>query len=137
MSIIKARLKPQVIKGRKPKRAKASHTVGQTRRSARLNGANETTSNIDSLQPTNSGAGSGAVDTPCRETLSHVMEAPAAQVNPDDEGSDPEKFFKIDYHFTMEFLGLIAKYEFRCEAARYSRKGSVRLPESLHHENEV
>ncbi len=40
-----------------------------------------------------------------------------------------EKFFRIEFSFTMEFDGLLAKYRFWCPDIQYSREGSIKLPD--------
>jgi hypothetical protein len=53
---------------------------------------------------------------------------PETNQTPQEIHDDAEKYFKIEYTFTMQFDGLLAKYEFWCEKAQHFEAGSVSLP---------
>ena len=138
VSIIKARLKPQAVKGRRKRRPKrVGLPSGPPRRSPRLGRASER-GDSNSTQRTNpETATDDSGDTFCYgenvpinsdfldEEVIIQEEATVQEANND--GS--EKYYHVNYYFTMEFDGLLAKYTFWCEDAQYSQKGSVSLPD--------
>ena len=127
MSVIRERMKPQGAKRRRQRLPKKSyHSPIPSRRSARLSAKTALVSQ-DSMHLNDS---SGDCDTNDKGT-----EAGPNQILPDetnetlqevDDGA--EKYFRIEYTFTMQFDGLLARYEFYCENAEYFKAGSVSLP---------
>ena len=130
MSKIGTRLQPKSVKSRKSRRKKMDRgPIPPSRRSARLNGTNGTAGPI-SGQPIDVDAIDGGIYagsiSPQNESEQTI--SPAITEIPEDAADEPQQYFRVDYTFTVEFVGLLAKYRFWCKDAEYENEGNIDLP---------
>lgn len=129
MSIIKTRLEPKTVKTRKPRRTKKDRQpVAPLRRSLRLSRTSAAVDR-DSQRRDGEPVGDEITSSDADITTETAPTRMLTSILEDTGHEDLEKYFHIKYSFVVEFVGLLAKYEFWCEDAQYLKRGTVSLPD--------
>jgi hypothetical protein len=127
-ALIEARLVPKI--GRRPRRSKGNKCfTGPLRRSARLQVSNGSSDGLCSpgddadIQVESQ---LGFDDRPSALSLASTQDSNCGS---EEQNHDQrQKFFYLNYLFTMQFDGLMAKYFLECPDLGLSTEGSIKLP---------